>query len=112
MNNWNIKSFDHATELAVAETQATGKLHIACDRGEWCSPRYYVAPVPVVGEPVSYAFNGDYYPCGVITKISKTLQKITTSDGKVFFRKRKTDVWKSSIWSLVNGHIERQNPEF
>jgi hypothetical protein len=112
INNWNIKSFEHATELAVAETLATGKQHIACDRGECCSPRYYIAPVPVVGEPVSYAFNGDYYPCGVITSISKTLKKITTSEGRTFYRKRNTDVWKNSIWCMVNGHIERLNPEF
>jgi hypothetical protein len=112
MDNWDIKSFEHATELAAAETQATGKQHIACDRGDHCAPRYSVAPVPVVGEEVSYAFNGDYYPCGVITAISKTLKKITTSEGKVFYRKRQTDVWKSGIWSLVDGHINRLNPEF
>jgi hypothetical protein len=112
MDNWNIKSFEHAAELAAAETQATGKLHIACDRGECCSPRYHVAPVPVIGEEVSYAFNGDYYPCGVITTISKTLKKITTSEGRVFYRRRNTDVWKDGPWCLVNGHINRLNPEF
>ena len=111
--SWNIKSFEHATELAAAETQSTGKLHIACDRGESCSPRYYVAPVPAIGEEVSYAFNGDYYPCGVITAISKTLKKITTSEGKVFYRRRQTGSWvMDSTWSLVNGHINRWNPEF
>jgi hypothetical protein len=113
IDNWNIKSFEHATELAAAETQSTGKLHIACDRGESCSPRYYVAPVPAIGEEVSYAFNGDYYPCGVITAISKTLKKITTSEGKVFYRRRQTGSWvMDSTWSLVNGHINRWNPEF
>lgn len=113
IDNWNIKSFEHATELAAAETQSTGKLHIACDRGEYCSPRYYVAPAPVVGEEVSYAFNGDYYPCGVITAISKTLKKVTTSEGRVFYRKRQTGTWKSDgMWCLVNGHISERNPEF
>ena len=112
MDNWNIKSFEHATELAAAETKATGKLHIACDRGEYCAPRYYVAPVPVVGEEVSYAINGDYYPCGVVTSVSKTLKKITTSEGKSFYRSKLSGVWKSGYVSLVSGHINRLNPEF
>ena len=112
ISNWDIKSFEHATDLAAAETQATGTLHIACDRGEYHSPRFHIAPVPAVGEEVSYAFNGDYYPCGVITAISKTFKKITTSDGKVFYRKGQTGTWKSGIWSLVDGNIERMNPEF
>ena len=113
MNNWNIKSFEHATELAAAQTQATGKLYIACDRGECCSPRFHVEPAPVVGEEVSIGFNGDYYPCGVITSISKTMKKITTSEGKVFYRKRQMAVWKADgIWCMVNGHINRWNPEF
>jgi len=31
----------------------------------------------------------------------------------VFYRKRQTDVWKADgIWSLVDGHINRLNPEF
>jgi len=112
MNHWNIKSFEHATELAAAQTQATGKLHIACDRGPSCSPRFHVEPAPVVGEAVSYAFNGDYYPCGVITSISKTMKKITTSEGRVFYRRKQTAVWKDSIWCMVSGHINRWNPEF
>lgn len=113
MNNWNIKSLDHAAELAVAETESTGKLHIACDRGASCSPRYYVAAVPAVGDPVSYAFNGDYYPCGSVAAVSKTLKKITTTEGQVFYRRRLTGSWvMDSTWSLVIGHIERLNPEF
>jgi hypothetical protein len=113
MSNWNIKSLDHAAELAVAETQSTGKLHIGCDLGASCSPRYYVSAVPVVGDAVSYAFNGDYYPCGVVATVSKTLKKITTTDGKVFYRRRQTGAWvMNRTWSLVLGHIERLNPEF
>jgi hypothetical protein len=113
MSNWNITSFEHATEIAAAVTGVTGKLHIACDYGSHCSPRYYTIEVPTVGDLVSYAFNGDYYPCGSITSISKTLKKITTSDGQVFYRRRQTGCWKmNGVWSLVNGHIERLNPEF
>ena len=112
MRNWNITSFEHAAEIAAAQTIETGKLHIACDYGDHCSPRYYTVEVPAVGDLVSYAFNGDYYPCGVVTAVSKTLKKITTSEGKVFYRRRLTGCWKSNIWSLVGGHIERLNPEF
>jgi hypothetical protein len=113
MRNWNIKTLSDAVLLAAAETKITGKLHIACDYGDHCSPRYYIAEVPAVGEPVSYAFNGDYYPCGVVTAVSKTLKKIVTSEGRTFYRRRLTGCWKSDgVWSLVGGHIERQNPHF
>jgi len=113
MRNWNITSFEHAAEIAAAETAATGKLHIACDHGAHCSPRYYTAEVPFMGDAVSYAFNGDYYPCGFVASISKTLKKITTTEGQTFYRRRNTGSWvMSGTWSLVGGHIERQNPHF
>ena len=113
MNNWNIKSFEHTTELASAQTQVTGKLHIACDRGEYCSPRFHIEAAPVVGEEVSYAFNGDYYPCGTIAAISKSLKLVTTSTGRKFYRRGQSGAWlNNGMWSLVSGTHSRLNPEF
>jgi hypothetical protein len=69
--------------------------------------------LPALNDPVSYAFNGDYYPCGVVTKISKNFKMITTSEGQTFHRQGAANQWKMhKTWSLVKGHIERQNPHF
>jgi hypothetical protein len=71
------------------------------------------ATLPALNDPVSYAFNGDYYPCGVVTKISKNFKMITTSEGQTFHRQGAANQWKMhKTWSLVKGHIERQNPHF
>jgi len=87
--------------------------YIATDAGRSCSPRYDVISRPQVGDEVSYAFNGDYYPDGTITKISPTLKKITTDTGSTFYRVRQTGSWKKNgTWSLVHGHIDKRNPSF
>ena len=72
-----------------------------------------MAYLPTINDPVSYAFNGDYYPCGVIAKISKNHKMITTSDGHKFYRQGEANQWKMyKTWFLVKGHIEKQNPHF
>ena len=106
-NDW--KTFEAAKEVAAA----LGPKFIATDAGSHVSPRYDVQELPQVGDKVSYAFNGDYYPCGVIVSISKSLKVIVTSEGQKFYRKRETGSWKyNGTWSLVSGHISRLNPEF
>ena len=115
VSRWDIKSFDHANRIAVAATvfDPQGEFYIATDAGEWVSPRYDVIAVPTVGSPVSGAFNGDSYPEGVITKISKSLRRVETSTGAVFFRKRQTGSWVSQgTWSMVSGHHNERNPSF
>ena len=65
---------------------------------------------PAVGDELSYAFNGDCYPCGTVTRVTKT--KCETSDGTVF-RRLKNGRWKKDqMWSMVFGHIYEQNPCF
>lgn len=87
--------------------------YIATDAGPCVSPRYDVQRRPQVGDEVSYGFNGDYYPCGTIVKISPTLKKITTSSGHTFYRLRQTGSWKmNKTWSLVQGHHDERNPHF
>jgi len=77
------------------------------------SPCRDIVTLPVVGDDVSYGFNGDFYPCGHITNISKSLRIITTSSGKKFWRKRQTGSWlNDGMWSLVRGTHNDRNPEF
>lgn len=68
-----------------------------------------VIVAPKVGDEVSRGFNGDYYPCGKITKITPTWQ-ITTDTGAKFRRVKESAAWKEtrgSFW-MVNGvHDER-----
>jgi hypothetical protein len=72
-----------------------------------------VVEVPKIGDAVSYAFNGDSYPCGYVTKVSKDYRIITTTDGKRFFRRRLSGAWvNGGTWSLVPGHRYEQNPSF
>lgn len=87
--------------------------YIATDAGRCRSPQFDVQRRPQVGDKVSYAFNGDYYPDGTIVKISPTLKKITTDTGSSYYRLRNTGTWKlNKTWSLVHGHINERNPSF
>ena len=107
----DFETFNDAHEVsdrlnAVANQRYT----IPIDRGEWVAPRYDVIELPKVGDKVSYGFNGDCYPCGTIVRITPSLQ-IVTSDGKRFTFKN--GGWKyTKTWSLVKGHINKQNPHF
>jgi hypothetical protein len=98
--------------VADAASRFEGVDYIATDAGEWCSPRYDVIKAPQMLDPVSYAFNGDAYPCGHIKTISKTMKKITTTTGETFYRRRNTGAWTMRCWSMVQGHIEERNPHF
>jgi len=108
----DFKTFEEVEELAKWATEKTGAIWLAYDDGASTYPRFGIFQPPKVGDEVSYAFNGDYYPCGKITKITKGW-RITTSEGKVFNRKKQRPQWLmvGGTWSLVQGHIERQNPE-
>lgn len=111
-NDWD--TMEHAENMAAFANEAAGsEKYMATDAGQYCSPRYDVIAKPAVGDDVSYAFNGDYYPDGQIKSISKTMKVITTTTGDRFYRVRETGCWKmNGTWSMVGGHIERQNPHF
>lgn len=112
-NRNDFDSFMLAQQLADSATRLTGRLYIATDAGEHCSPRYDVIEAPAVGDKVSYAFNGDYYPCGTIKSISKSLKLVTTTEGKKFYRRGNSGNWlNGGMWSLVNGHRDERNPHF
>lgn len=113
VNRHDIRSFAHAEQLAQQATELMGELYIATDAGAHVSPRIDVIRAPAVGDKVSYAFNGDSYPCGRITAISPTLKKVTTSEGDVFYRRRQSGAWvKGGTWSMVRGHVSARNPSF
>lgn len=109
--NW--ESFERATEIAAGLTKLTGDLYLPIDNGTSTWPRYDVIEAPKVGDKVSYAFNGDYYPDGEITHITKTFQ-IKTSAGNTYRRRKNTGSWRQpgGTWSLVQGHINERNPSF
>lgn len=110
-NDW--RTLERATEVAEAVTEFTGELYIPVDRGAYTSPRFDVIRAPKVGDKVSYAFNGDSRPCGEIVKISPTMKKITTSDGKEFYRRGQSASWiNNGTWSMIQGHHNERNPSF
>lgn len=111
VSRWDWVTIAQATTVAKDATEKTGRLHISVDRGEYISPRFDVIEVPKIGDEVSYAFNGDSYPDGVITKMSESMRVITTTSGRKFWRQRNSGRWVSDkTWSLVRGHVETRNP--
>jgi len=86
------------------------------DQGTYSEPKptYIVYKMPEVGAPISYGFNGDWYPCGEIAKISKTFKKITSTTGEDFNRKACGTAWciPGGTWSMTGGHHEARNPHF
>jgi hypothetical protein len=112
-SRWDWKTFEEVERLARYLTAMKGTLYIPIDNTDAVSPRYDIIECPKVGDPVSYGFNGDYYPDGHIVKITKTLQ-ITTSTGHTYRRKGLRACWlqPGGTWGLVAGHRYEQNPSF
>lgn len=114
-SRWDWKDLDTAQQIAEGATKLTGRLHIGIDNGPCVSPRFDIMEAPAVGDEVSYAFNGDYYPDGVITSVTKgSLKVVRTSTGSTYYRRRNTGNWKKAggTWSLVPGHRTDKNPSF
>lgn len=109
-NDW--RAMETVEQIAKELTEATGTLYLGVDYGSGVSPRYDVIAAPVLGQEVSRAFNGDYYPEGTITKISKSLRRVETSTGVVFFRRKQSATWSDGTFSMVQGHINERNPSF
>lgn len=100
---------DIAEELNAAMPART---FLAVDSGPNVSPRFDVIEAPVLGAEVSMSFNGDSYPVGTITKISASFRRVETSDGKVFFRRRRTAMWSEGTFVLIPGVHNDRNPSF
>lgn len=104
-------SFETVQTIASYLTAMTGKSYVPCDRGPSVSPRFDVVLVPCVGDKISFAINGDYYPDGVITRVTKSLRVISDS-GRTYRRVALTAGWVQTggYCSLVRGHRDEQNP--
>jgi len=113
MTRHDFKSMEDADKIAKSATEATGKVYLPVDSGYGVSPRFDVIEAPTVGDDVSYAFNGDYYPCGQIKSISDSYRVIVTTEGQKFYRRKESGNWKyNRTWSLVGGHRSELNPHF
>jgi hypothetical protein len=116
-NGWvsarDAESFVEAETWARYITAMTGDAYLPVDNTESTYPRFEVIRAPKIGDPVSYGFNGDYTPDGVIVKISPKWM-ITTSTGHTYRRKglRKSWLQPGGTWGLVDGHIDERNPHF
>jgi hypothetical protein len=116
---FNRNDFKHFEQAKAVAEQANacggykGSQLVAVDSGPNVSPRYDVIVLPKVGDPVSYAFNGDSYPDGTIVSVSASLKVVKTSTGRSYYRRRETGSWvNNGTWSLVAGHVYKQNPSF
>ena len=107
-------SFVQVQTIANDLNVAAGSLsYIAVDNGDNNWPRYDVNKLVQVGDPVSYSFNGDSYPDGIVTGMSPTFKVISTSTGNRYYRVRETGCWRrSGTWNLIRGHHRTQNPSF
>lgn len=115
LSRWDFKTLSYADRIAEAATKHSGKLYIAIDSGPCVSPRFDVVEAPAVGDPVSYAFNGDSYPDGHITHVTPgTLRVVKTDTGSVYYRRRNSGNWrkKGGTWSMIEGHHNERNPSF
>lgn len=108
--DWNAK--DVVDDIAAKLTEVTGDLYLAVDGGPHSRPRFSVFKAPKVGDEVSKGFNGDYYPCGKIVAISKTMKKIVTDDGTVFYRRSTTRWLDGGTFVMVRGVHNERNPHF
>lgn len=111
-DRWNFTEQD-VQEIAAFLTEQTGDVHLMVDNGDYCSPRFDVIRAPKVGDKVSYAFNGDYYPDGEITAVTSKFQ-VKTSGGHTYRRRKNSGSWlqPGGTWGLVQGHINERNPHF
>lgn len=110
----DFQSMEDAQAMADRLNEQAGEmLYIATDAGRSSWPQFDVITAPRVGDEVSSAFNGDYYPEGRIVKISDSLRRIETDTGVIYWRKKQSGRWVASkTWSMVRGHVERRNPSF
>ena len=112
-SRWEWKSWLDAAKVANELNLACGEVgrYVPTDAGPCVSPRYDVIEAPRVGDEISYAYNGDYYPDGEIVKISGSKRIVYSSTGNKYWRRKNSGAWlKGGMWCLVPGHISERNP--
>lgn len=114
VGRWELHdmTFEKVESLARGVTELMGALHVATFT-EGQSPRHDIIRVPRVGDEVSYSFNGDSTPDGVIVRVTEKF-KVVTSTGNEYRRKKNTGSWvrTGGTWSLIYGHVTERNPHF
>jgi hypothetical protein len=105
---WKDASYVH--ELCTKLNEKFGDKYMVISTNFAIGNKMDIILKPQIGDEVSRAFNGDIYPCGTITHISKTMKKITTSHGTTFWRQGDSGCWRDMPWSMVPGHRYEQNP--
>ena len=112
-NDWT--SFQQVCTIAQYLTAMTGKQYLGADAGSSTSPRYDIIEAPKVGDPISYGFNGDYYPDGSVARITPNWMIVSTTGSK-YNRSRQGagPGWNKvgGTWSMVSGHVDERNPSF
>jgi hypothetical protein len=105
------------TEAEAEAAKLSGE--IVVDRGPHVWPRWDLIVPPAVGATASYGFNGDRYPDGFITHVTKgTLRVVKTSGdgqggGHTYYRRGNSGTWimKGGTWALVRGWHSTRNRE-
>lgn len=107
-------TYADAKKIAAYLTFLTGDTYIGADNESGSAEaEFKVIKAPSVGDEVSKSFNGDSYPCGVITKITPSWI-ITTSTGAKFRRYGESGAWREQgrgFW-MIYGHVDERNPHF
>lgn len=110
-HDWTSK--EQVDAIAAQLTEHTGYLFLGLDNGRNVKPRFDIFKAPKVGDVVSMGFNGDFYPCGRIVSISKTMKKIVTDNDTIFWRRGESARWlNSGTFVLVAGERNERNPHF
>lgn len=105
----DLTNVQRAKLVASELTLVTGRFYKVDVDQSTTPPTFNIVSGPAPGTPVSISFNGDAYIVGEITKVSPSMRKIETSDGQVFYR-RKRGWTADGVFMLIPGHIEKRNP--
>lgn len=115
--HYQVRDWPEAFELAAALDEVRGSSAnrvVAIDAGPGVHPRFGVHLVPAQHDPVSYAFNGDSYPDGLVISVGHGPRAVITTDtGSRYYRYKLTARWikQGGTWNLVRGHISSYNRE-
>jgi hypothetical protein len=107
---WKLKSYADAQALAEqASKDHPDMVIVPYDYGYGVSPQFGIIRAPALGDDVSEAINGDYYPLGKVEQIGKDYKRIKAG-GKWWYRRKLTPGWHSGCMGLVRGTYDERNP--
>ena len=108
--DWDDSDIEVVEKLAEQVSEFTGEKYVVTLTG--CRPQYDIIKMPMVGDDISYSFNGDTRPCGQIARVSQTGKLITSTEGHKFYRAgEQSGCWvMNKTWSMLRGHRDERNP--